>query len=247
MITIKEESLVNTAGFPPKEAKIYLALLENGSLIIKKLSDKTGIKRTTLYPLIEKMTSNGIVGIEIRKRRKYYFIKNLEILLTKIREQKNFIEALIPQIQILLDDRLAEGRIQVYDTILKLRKTLEELNFLDPQKDEILTIEGDIKETYKIGFDFWKELLSQKKKLGIKSRTIIPSDDQQDFIIRDHKIKIRTSKHLNNFKIMLYLFQNKVLIIIPGQPLCIVIENKKIKESIAEIFEILWKRSKPVN
>ena len=243
---IKEEFLIKI-GLSPKKAKVYLALLENGPLIIQKISDKAKVKRTTLYPILKKMTDDDLIGIEVRQKRKYYFVKSPEKLLFQLREQKNFLEALMPQLQTLFEKQTAGSRIQVYDTAEKLRKTLEEINLLDPEKDEILTIEGDIKQALKLGFDFWKELLATKKKLGIVSRTVLPSYCQDYFVIRDHQIKIRTSKFLNNFKIMLYLFSNKTLIIVPSQPLCIVIENKKIKDSLADIFEIIWRRAKPIN
>ena len=243
---IKEEFLIKI-GLSPKKAKIYLALLENGHLIIQKIADNTKIKRTTLYSILEKMIDNDLIGIEIRQKRKYYFVKSPEKLLFQLREQKNFLEALMPQLQTLFEKQTAGSRVQVYDTVGGLRKTLEEINLLNPEKDEILTIEGDIRQALKLGFDFWKELLAKKKRLGISSRTILPSHDYDDFIIRDHHIKIRTSKFLNDFKIMIYLFSNKVLIIVPGQPLCVVIENKKIKDSLADIFEIIWRRAKPIN
>ena len=243
---IKEEFLIKI-GLSPKKAKIYLALLENGPLIIQKISDKAKIKRTTLYPILKKMTDDDLTGIEIRQKRKHYFVKSPEKLLFQLREQKNFLEALMPQLQTLFDKQTAGNRIQVYDTVGGLRKTLEEIMLLDPKKNELLTIEGDVEQALKLGFDFWKELLAEKKKSGIASRTILPSHNHDDFVIRDHQIKIRTSKFLNNFKIMLYLFSNKTLIIVPSQPLCVVIENKKIKDSLSDIFEIIWRRAKPIN
>ncbi|MDA3814917.1 MAG: hypothetical protein PF549_00950, partial [Patescibacteria group bacterium] len=74
---------------------------------------------------------------------------------------------------------------------------------------------------------------------------IIPSHEKNDFVIRDHKIQIRTSAMFDNFNIMLYLFSNKVIIIIPEDSLCIVIENMKIKKALASMFEVVWRRAKP--
>lgn len=238
------ETHLSKIGLSPKEAKIYLALLENGPLFLQQIAKESEIKRTTLYAIIEKMINEDVVGVEIKKKRKKYFAKNPEGLLWHLREQKNFLEALMPQLQTLFTKQTAGTRIQVYDTIGGLQKTLEEIINLNPNKEEILTIEGDIERAINIGFDFWKELLAKKKKLGIPSRTIIPSETKDEFIIREHNIQIRTSNFLKDFKIMLYLFSNKTLIIIPSETLSIVIENKKIKESLANIFEILWRRSK---
>lgn len=239
------ETHIAKIGLSPKEAKIYFALLENGPLFLQQISKESGIKRTTLYSIIEKMINEDVVGVEVKQKRKKYFAKNPENLLWQLREQGNFLEAIMPQLQTLFAKQTAGTRIQVYDTVGGLQKTLEEIINLDPKKDEIISIEGDVRRAINIGFDFWKELLTKKKKLGIPSRTIVPSDEKDEFIIREHNIQIRTSSFLKDFKIMLYLFSNKALIIIPSETLTIVIENKKIKDSLVNIFEILWRRAKP--
>lgn len=231
-------------GLPGKQASVYLSLLKNGPQFLQQISKSTGIKRTTLYLIIEKMIERGLIDTEIKQKRKKYFIKDPEHLLSQMRKQNFLMQALMPEIKTLFEEQGAGSKIRVYDTINGLKRTLEEINSLNPQKDELLTIESDIESSLKLGFDFWKKLLAEKKKLGVPSRTILPSGEQDDFVIRDHKIKIKTSNFLKDFKIALYLFSNKSIIIIPADSLCIVIENKKIKNALSSLFEIIWRRSK---
>jgi sugar-specific transcriptional regulator TrmB len=238
------EDQLTRVGLSSKQAQVYLTLLEKGPSFLFEIAEKSKIRRTTLYPIVDKMVASDLLGIEMRQKRKKYFIKNPERLLTRLRDQKNFLEALMPQLQTLFASQTGGNRIQVYETMQGLRHTLEEIVKLKPG-EEILTIEGDIRQAFRIGFDFWKELLARKKKLGIPSRTIVPSSEAGDFIIRDHHIKIRTSAHLEDFKLMIYLFSNKVLVIVPREPLCVLIENKAIKDGLKEIFEIMWRRAKP--
>ena len=232
-------------GLPSNQAKIYLSLLENGPQFLQEISRSAGIKRTTLYAIIEKMVAKDLVGIEIKRKRKRYFAVDPEHFLSRMREQRFFLQALMPQLKTLFEKQGADNRVQVYDTINGLRNILEEIISLNPEKEELLTIEGDIRQALRIGFDFWKELLAEKKRLGIPSRTIIPSGEKEEFIIRDHKIKLRTSAFLRDFKIMLYLYADKSAIMIPADTLCIVIESKKIKDALAALFEMIWRRSKP--
>jgi hypothetical protein len=133
----------------------------------------------------------------------------------------------------------------VYDSIVGLKKSIEEILTLDPKTDELLVIEGNLKNVFNLGFDFMKELISKKKNLKIPSRTILSSKDAEHFILKEHKIQIRTSRNLNNFNVMLYLFSNKTILILPSEPLAIVIENKQVKDSLSDLFEIIWKRAKP--
>jgi len=241
---ITREQLIKI-GLPPSQAKIYLSLLENGPQFLQEVSKSAGIKRTTLYAIIEKMVAKELVGIEVKRKRKRYFAVDPECFLSRMREQRFFLQALMPQLKTLFEKQGAGSRVQVYDTMGGLKKILEEIISLNPEKEELLTIEGDIQQALKIGFDFWKELLAKKKKLGIPSRTIVPSGEKDEFVIRDHKIKLRTSAFLRDFKIMLYLYADKSAIIIPADTLCVVIENKKIKDALAALFEMIWRRSKP--
>ncbi len=243
---ITQEQLTKI-GLPSGQSKIYLSLLENGPQFLQEISKNTGIKRTTLYAIIEKMTIKDLVGIEIIQKRKRYFVVNPENFLLQMQEQKVFLQALMPQLKILFEKQGKGSRVQVYDTTDGLKKILKDIISLNPEKDELLTIEGDIGQALKIGFNFWKELLIKKKKLGISSRTIVLSGEKEEFVIRDHKIKLRTNAFLNNFKIMLYLYADKSAIIIPADTLCIVIENQKIKDALVALFEIIWRRSKPLN
>jgi len=239
---VKEQ--LEKIGLPKNQAEIYLSLLKNGPQFIQKISKNTGIKRTTLYLIIERMLEKNLISIEIKQKRKQYYIKNPKTLLSHIKEQYYLLDALMPQLEDIFEQKSAASKIRFYDTVAGMKETFKELISLNDPKDELLTIESDIRSSFKLGYDFWKDLLAEKKKLGIKSRTIIPSSEKDEFVIRDHEIQIRTSAMLNDFKIMLYLFSNKVIIIIPADNLCFVIENLKIKKALAALFEIIWKRSR---
>lgn len=241
------EKQIEKIGLPRNQARIYFCLLQNGPQFLQELSKNTDIKRTTLYPIIEKMVENNLLEIEIDKKRKKYYIKDPKNLLLQLREQSYLLEALMPQLENIFKEKSGENKIRFYDTINGLKETLKEINKINSEKDEVLTIESNIRESFKIGYEFWKDILDEKKRLGIKSRTIIPAKEANEFIIRDHAIKIRTSTMLTDFNITIYLFMNKTIIMIPVDSLCIVIENKKIKDAINCLFEIIWRRAKPIN
>lgn len=241
-MVIKEQ--LEKIGMPNNQADIYLSLLKNGPQSIQEISKSTGIKRTTLYLIIDRMLEKNLISIEIKQKRKQYYIKNPKMLLSHMKEQYYLLDALMPQLEDIFEQKSATSKIRFYDTVAGMKETFKELISLNDPKDELLTIESDIRSSFKLGYDFWKDLLAEKKKMGIKSRTIIPSSEKDEFVIRDHEIQIRTSAMLNDFKIMLYLFSNKVIIIIPADSLCVVIENLKIKKALTALFEIVWKRSK---
>lgn len=232
-------------GLSENESSVYLTLLEQGEFNAKSLAERAGINRTTVIYTLTKLLDAGLVGINIRGKRKFYFAKNPQKILDMVLEKKNFLEAVMPQLIQSFDKQRDGNRIQVYDTISGLKQAFEDVNRLNPKKNELLTIEGDVASQIKLGFNFWQKLLSQKKFLNINSRTILPEREKDNFIFRDHPIDIRLTGLLNNFRIICYLYSNKTVLILPKETLCIIIENQSIKNALTDIFEIVWKKSKP--
>ena len=59
-------------GFSEKEIEIYLACLKLGDSTANRLSEITGIRRSTIYEVIESLKKRGIIT-SFRKNNKYYF------------------------------------------------------------------------------------------------------------------------------------------------------------------------------
>lgn len=245
-MTIRDEYLPKI-GLPFSQAKIYALLLERGEMRLQEITDQSQIKRTTLYPIIAKMMDEGLVGIRIKVKTKYYFAQNPERLLEKAREQKNFIEALMPQLSALFNNQAKKSPVQFYDLPGAQKTVLKELNKLDPEKDELLVIEGDVESELRMGYEFWKNILKEKKRLNISSRTIVSDKEKGNFVLKDHKVKIRANTSLDNFKMSLFLLPRKVIITVPSQTLTLVIENQAIRDGLEDIFELTWRRSKEIN
>ena len=56
------EQFLEEIGLSEKEAKIYLALLQVDRDTIQDLATKTGINRTTVYPVLETLQKKGLVS-----------------------------------------------------------------------------------------------------------------------------------------------------------------------------------------
>ena len=54
-------------GFADKEVSVYLALLEIGSAVASDIAEKSGIKRSTVYVILDSLTSRGLVSV-VEKR-----------------------------------------------------------------------------------------------------------------------------------------------------------------------------------
>ena len=65
------QSSLEYAGMKPKEAKIYLALLELGEASVVQIAKSAGIKRTTVYNILPDFINRGIVSTTLKRSEKY--------------------------------------------------------------------------------------------------------------------------------------------------------------------------------
>jgi len=77
------------AGFEEKEAEIYLAVLELGKATVSDISRKSGIKRTTIYEYLDKLTSESLLYKTIRKKRIFYAAENPDKLVKILEKRKS--------------------------------------------------------------------------------------------------------------------------------------------------------------
>ena len=68
-------------GLNEKQAKLYLTCLEFELITIQNLAEKSGIKRTTVYSLLEELEKIGIINIVKQKKKTYIKAEAPEILL----------------------------------------------------------------------------------------------------------------------------------------------------------------------
>ena len=86
------KSSLEYLGFKPKEAQIYLALLELGEASVVQIAKKTGIKRTTVYNILPDFINRGIITSAVRKKRKVYFIEDPRSLKNDLKEKESVID-----------------------------------------------------------------------------------------------------------------------------------------------------------
>src|SRR3989344_9541248 len=65
-------SSLREAGLTEGEIKTYLALLEIGSSTTGPILEKTGIARSIIYTILEKLIQKGLVIVIIKEKTKYF-------------------------------------------------------------------------------------------------------------------------------------------------------------------------------
>ena len=105
-VNIMLEKYLQEIGLSEKEAQVYLALLTVDKDSIPEIAKKTGINRTTVYPVLETLENKGLVSETQDGKKVLYVAAPPERLETYVERQKVMLEEhaerlkdIIPQIK----------------------------------------------------------------------------------------------------------------------------------------------------
>src|SRR3989338_1979975 len=85
--------ILKNVGLSEKAARVYLASLGLGEAPVQKLAEHAGVKRTTVYYVLEELIEFGAL-IEVRRNKKIAYVPaEPSHLLQRARERLNDFEA----------------------------------------------------------------------------------------------------------------------------------------------------------
>ena len=67
-------------GLNSKESEIYLALLKSGPSTVAEISKKISILRQSIYDILDKMVSKGIIGQSVSNNTKVFHAVEAKVL-----------------------------------------------------------------------------------------------------------------------------------------------------------------------
>lgn len=116
------EKYLQEIGLSEKEAQIYLALLQVDNESIQDLAKRTGINRTTVYPVLETLEKKGLVSeVQIGKKTHYEAAppERLETFVERQRavleEHSQRLKEIVPQIKSLQREQGERPIIKYFD------------------------------------------------------------------------------------------------------------------------------------
>lgn len=241
------EQILIDNGLSPKKASLYLAVLEAGELTLGKAAEKSRLKRSTVYSLVEEMKKQGLISVTKRRGIAYISALSPRLLIERFEDSANKAKDVLPQLMDLAYASPVKPRIRFYEGIDGL--------------NEILFDAASSKEDY-IGFTDYekmpKELYSfirrkvapQREKDGITLRLIIPQNERNRQILTEyqHQVEHRMvafPSRSNHIEILLYA-KNKIgfLSFPKNEMFGFVIDSEAIYITLHDLFMLIWQNAK---
>jgi len=234
-------------GLDKISANIYVSLIEKGPCTISELSRSSGIERTKLYRILNKLLKRGVIEEIVEYKRRFLKaadINNLEYIVQhNLRRAQNLSNRFFEFTQTI--DRLKQKDMPTSMLWNELSAKTESMCFVYKIFDAF------------IGQDFFDHWASEFGKRKLKSREIrteifdqsyIESPDEICFLIKNIKIRYISSKKLPMTHGMT-IYDNVVAIydFWEDQIFGVEIYNQKVADMQRIFFETYWKKAKPTS
>ncbi len=223
-----------------REAKVYLTLLELGKTTPLAIANKTGLKRPTVYLVLEELRRKQLAGLTFKGKKTFYNADPPSRFLRHIREQEQTALEILPLLKSFTHQPKDKPVIRYYDHREDMEKVwLEEIGYA--KKNDFISNHVKWLEHFPNLFETLEKRFSIDKFQ--KTRGLISHDDVNLNLLNNSKkmrIQMRVMPRGHHFNYDLSLWENNVALYSFEHRYLLIISDSTLAEVFHSIFEIIW-------
>jgi len=244
------ETILETIGLEPKGAKVYLACLQLGQETAFNIAKKSGLKRPTVYVILDKLISEGLIAVTKTRKATYYSPLAPQKLIGYFKEKEKKLENALPDLESLYNIRPQKPKIQVFEGKSGIEVIYREVVDSLKKYKEVLSYGtlAHFNSAYQNAMVYW---LNEAKNKNYKIREILTQDGSEIEYIKaikknknhNHQLRLmpKDLKFINNDNI---IYGNKLAIFSVQKDLFVIlVESEDIINSYRNFFEMAWKQA----
>lgn len=240
-----ETDILARIGLTQNEIKIYLRLLEMGSVPAGRLIKGVGLHRTVVYDTLERLLEKGLVSYVIVSNVKHFEAINPVQLLDYVDERKDELDSYKKKIEKILPELELKRKLSKEPqeaAIFKGKKGIKSIAEDVLRTKETLYVygaRGNFKEILPIYFHhFNKKRVKNKIYINIIYKESVRKEK------REKELGLMRIKYLPDkfdTPANTWIYGNKVAIIVWGeQPIATVIRSEQVSKAYKTNFNLLW-------
>ncbi|HEY4483505.1 MAG: hypothetical protein A3I39_01770 [Candidatus Yanofskybacteria bacterium RIFCSPLOWO2_02_FULL_47_9b] len=251
MNTAKE--LAEVFNMSLNEAKVYLALNNQGSSMVSRVGKSANLPRTAVYPPLMSLVKRGFVGTTVSGKRKYYTAVSPEQLRNLMEQKKSSLETLISEMRRKEQIASPEHNLDIVHYPGRNGIMTAAQVFLQETREKMwYTFESPIEITELIGLNFLEDYVKARVERGIHAKVIVSSNVDvpwlRNFMKKD-KEQLREVIVINPRE---YPFDSTIavtkgitkLVNGSGNPFAVIIRNDNLAQNLMSLHKLIWSRYK---
>lgn len=228
-------------GLEEKEAKIYLACLELGETGIKDIASKSGIKRTTIYEIIDKMVLSGYLQTTFKGKRKRFLAIEPQELKALMQKRASLLDEVMPQLMSL--DNVSDNKPKVWfyqgkDAIMQAYE--DSLNY--PGSEVVGWASGEVLKMFSV--KECTDYIQKRVRRKIMQSLIMPKEKELNEFVEKDSHHLRRTKIVDEevypFKIEINIYANRVALFSVKDKMAVIMESDPIASAMRMIFKMCW-------
>ncbi|MEK9160381.1 MAG: helix-turn-helix domain-containing protein [Patescibacteria group bacterium] len=239
------ETVLQYQGLNPKEAKIYLVLLELQEALPSVISKRAGIKRPTTYVILEQLQKKGLISHVKRGGNLYFRALNPKSFVQEQGQKLKWLEEALPDLSNLNRKYASTPQMSVFEGKEGLIQIME---------DTLTTSTGLLcwanisVAVHTLLEDYYPLYIKKKVKNKVFLKGIFPYEK------RSLEFKKRGEKELREvhlipadkfpFKNEINIYDDKVAIISHQDETGVIIQNQSIADTQRVIFNLGFEYAK---
>jgi len=237
-----DTAFLEDIGLTKTEAKIYLAVLDQGSALAGTVSQKSGIHRRSVYDALERLIEKGLISFIIRNNRKWFEAVEPSRLLQIAEQKKANIKQVLPELELKFNSsqekqeavffKGKQGLKSVFDDQIQEKRTIYVMGAYEGASEVI--------QFYFMHYD------KKRKAARIPVKMIFPEASRSSKMIKNiplSEIRFLPEKYMNPVGINVY-GEKVATIVWADEPLAILINNNQVAEAYKKYFNFMWERAK---
>ncbi|HQH28571.1 MAG TPA: helix-turn-helix domain-containing protein, partial [Oligoflexia bacterium] len=102
-------------GLSANEAEVYLGALSCSRASVQQLARASGVKRTTVYYVVEQLKKKGLLNIQVKGLKEFVVAETPEKLDSMLDERKRLAQSVLPELLALYNFQGSDSFIKYYE------------------------------------------------------------------------------------------------------------------------------------
>src|SRR4030042_2088041 len=224
-------------GLSEAEIKVYLSLLKLGKANVTKLAEESGVHRTNIYSILDKLKEMGLVSYFNEDNKMKFKVTDVKNLLNYTKESEEAISSLIPDLKEIQETVKEEIGVEIFRGEKGMKSAFKDI--IRERKEVVgWGMTGQLRKYLPLFAEQW---IRDIKAFKIKNRYIYIKGTE--ISEKQFEVKVLPKEFITPVATQIY--GDKILISI-WEPalLAIIVKSKEVVESYKKYFELLWKLSK---
>jgi HTH-type transcriptional regulator, sugar sensing transcriptional regulator len=250
-----DSKILEDIGLTEGETKVYLALIHLGQSTSGPITDKSGVSRSKIYNILERLIQKGFVSYIIKEKTRHYLAEDpvkirgyLDRREDEFASQRKEIDKLIPRLELQKQLEKTRSEAQIYKGFKGVQAITDHV-YSRLRKGDLFYNIGVPSYQEDIYHAYWHKDHLRRIKAGIKCKLLFNIRTPKEVLKNRNSYKDCEARYMPiriETPTWILVYKDVSVIIMQGdETMAIEIVNKQIADSFKQYFEAFWAVSKP--